>query len=52
MTTNTTILATSATQRWHDFWRGEIGGWILDRGLHIVMLFIAAVLAVRFVTWV
>jgi moderate conductance mechanosensitive channel len=39
-------------QRWHDFWRGEIGGWILDRGLHIVMLFIAAVLAVRFVTWV
>jgi small conductance mechanosensitive channel len=52
MTTNTTFLATSATQRWHDFWRGEIGGWILDRGLHIVMLFIAAVLAVRFVTWV
>ncbi|MDT5119612.1 MAG: moderate conductance mechanosensitive channel [Mycobacterium sp.] len=52
MTTNTTILATSATQRWHDFWRGEIGGWILDRGLHIIMLFIAAVLAVRFVTWV
>jgi small-conductance mechanosensitive channel len=52
MTTNTTILATSATQRWHDFWRGEIGGWILDRGLHIIMLFIASVLAVRFVTWV
>ena len=52
MTTNTTILATSATQRWHNFWRGEIGGWILDRGLHIIMLFIAAVLAVRFVTWV
>ncbi len=40
------------TQRWHDFWRGEIGEWIITRGLRIVMLLIAAVLAVRFVTWV
>jgi small-conductance mechanosensitive channel len=40
------------TQRWHDFWRGEIGEWIIIRGLHIVMLLIAALLAVRFVTWV
>jgi small conductance mechanosensitive channel len=52
MTTNTTFLAISTTQRWHDFWRGAIGGWILDQGLHIVMLFIGAILAVRFVTWV
>ncbi len=40
------------TQRWHDFWRGEIGEWIVSRGLRIVMLLIAAVLAVRFVSWV
>jgi moderate conductance mechanosensitive channel len=40
------------TQRWHDFWRGNMGEWILGKGLHIVMLLIAAVLAVRFVTWV
>jgi small-conductance mechanosensitive channel len=40
------------TQRWHDFWRGNIGEWIITRGLRIVMLLIAAVLAVRFVTWV
>jgi moderate conductance mechanosensitive channel len=40
------------TQRWHDFWRGEIGEWLITRGLHVVMLLIAAVLAVRFVTWV
>jgi small-conductance mechanosensitive channel len=40
------------TQRWHDFWRGEIGEWIITRGLRIVMLLIAAVLAARFVTWV
>ena len=52
MTTNKTILAMAMTQRWHDFWRGEIGEWIVSRGLRIVMLLIAAVLAVRFVTWV
>lgn len=40
------------TQRWRDFWRGEVGEWVITRGLRIVMLFIAAVLAVRFVTWV
>ncbi len=40
------------TQRWHDFWRGDIGEWIITRGLRIVMLLIAAVLAVRFVNWV
>jgi moderate conductance mechanosensitive channel len=40
------------TQRWHDFWRGEIGEWVITRGLHIVMLLIGAVLAVRLVTWV
>ncbi|MGO9158532.1 mechanosensitive ion channel family protein [Mycobacterium sp.] len=52
MTTNTTLLAISMAQRWHDFWRGEIGEWVITRGLRIVMLLIAAVLAVRFVTWV
>jgi small-conductance mechanosensitive channel len=52
MTTNTTLFAASVTQRWHDFWRGDIGEWIITRGLRIVMLLIAAVLAVRFVTWV
>jgi moderate conductance mechanosensitive channel len=40
------------TQPWHNFWHGRIGGWVLDQGLRIVMLLIAAVLAVRFVTWV
>jgi moderate conductance mechanosensitive channel len=52
MTTDTTLLATATTQRWHEFWRGDIGEWILTRGLRVVMLLIAAVLAVRFVTWV
>jgi small-conductance mechanosensitive channel len=52
MTTNKTLLAISTARRWHDFWRGEIGEWIITRGLRIVMLLIAAVLAVRLVTWV
>lgn len=39
-------------QRWHDFWRGDVGDWIITRGLRIAMLLIAAVLAARFVSWV
>ncbi|MBX9639661.1 MAG: mechanosensitive ion channel family protein, partial [Mycobacteriaceae bacterium] len=46
------IATASAAQRWHAFWRGEIGEWIITRGLRIVMLLIAAVLAARFVSWV
>jgi moderate conductance mechanosensitive channel len=60
MTTNSTVLAMSMTQRWlhfmtqrwHDFWRGHIGEWIINKGLMIVMLLIGAVLAARFVSWV
>jgi moderate conductance mechanosensitive channel len=52
MTTKTTYLATSTAQRWHDFWHGEIGQWIISRGLRVIMLVIVAILAVRFVTWV
>jgi small conductance mechanosensitive channel len=40
------------TERWHGFWQGQIGEWIITRGLRVVMVLIAAVLAVRFVTWV
>lgn len=52
MTTNATLLAASAPQRWHDFWHGELGQWFITRGLRMMMVVIAAVLAVRFVTWV
>ncbi|AHC24825.1 MULTISPECIES: mechanosensitive ion channel family protein [Mycobacteriaceae] len=50
-TTNGTVLAMSVADRWHDFWRGEIGEWIITRGLRIVMLVIAAILIARFVNW-
>jgi small conductance mechanosensitive channel len=52
MTNNTSFLAESMTHRWHDFWRGEFGEWIITRGLRLVMVLIAAMLAVRFVTWI
>ncbi len=51
MTTNSRVLALSVADRWHDFWRGDIGEWIITRGLRIVMLVIAAILLARFVNW-
>lgn len=51
MTTNNSYLAFSAAERWHGFWRGSIGEWILTRGLKIVLLIIFAVLAARFINW-
>ncbi|MEZ0366758.1 mechanosensitive ion channel family protein [Mycobacterium sp. pUA109] len=51
MTTDTSVLAISLAQRWHDFWRGDIGEWIIAKGLRIVLLLIGAVLVARFITW-
>jgi small conductance mechanosensitive channel len=52
MTTNKLAAATAAPLRWEHFWRGELGQWVVTRGLRLAMVLIAAVLAVRFVTWV
>jgi moderate conductance mechanosensitive channel len=49
--TNKTYVAIEFAQRWHDFWRGGIGEWIITRGLRIVMLIIVAVLAARLINW-
>jgi moderate conductance mechanosensitive channel len=49
--TNETVLAASTAHRWHQFWHGEIGEWIVANGLRIVLLVIGAVLAARFVNW-
>jgi small-conductance mechanosensitive channel len=49
--TNKTYVAIEFAQRWHDFWRGGIGEWIITRGLRIVMLVIVAMLAARFISW-
>lgn len=51
MTTSTRPLAFVPAEAWHHFWRGEIGEWIITRGLRIVLLLIGAVLAARLITW-
>jgi moderate conductance mechanosensitive channel len=49
--TNSTYQAISTADRWHDFWRGDIGEWIITRGLRIVLLLIGSLLAARFINW-
>jgi small-conductance mechanosensitive channel len=50
MTTNT-YLALPLASQWHDFWRGQIGEWIITRGLRITMWVIASLLVARFINW-
>lgn len=47
----TDILAFPMAQKWHDFWHGQIGEWILTRGLRITLLLIGSLLAARFINW-
>ena len=47
----TDVLAFPFAQRWHDFWRGEFGEWILGSGLRIALLLIGGLLAARFISW-
>jgi moderate conductance mechanosensitive channel len=49
--TGTEFAANPFAGRWHDFWHGEIGEWILTRGLRIALLVIGALLAARFINW-
>ena len=51
MTTTDTLMASAIGDRWHDFWHGEIGVWILTTGLRIALLLIGGLLAARFINW-
>ena len=51
MTITNSLLALSVADRWQGFWRGNIGEWIITKGLRIVMLIIVAILMARFVNW-
>jgi small conductance mechanosensitive channel len=51
MTITNGLLALSVADRWQGFWRGNIGEWIITKGLRIVMLIIVAILMARFVNW-
>ncbi|WP_059015755.1 mechanosensitive ion channel family protein [Mycobacterium sp. M26] len=36
----------------HDFWAGNLGRWLQTKGLHILLVIAAAVLATRLINWV
>jgi small-conductance mechanosensitive channel len=37
--------------RWQGFWNGDIGEWILTRGVRIALLLVGGLLAARFINW-
>ncbi|MEO3756809.1 mechanosensitive ion channel family protein [Mycobacterium sp. B14F4] len=49
--TNSTVLALNFADGWQNFWRGNIGVWILERGVPIALLLIGGLLAARFINW-
>jgi small-conductance mechanosensitive channel len=49
--TNSTVLALSFADRWHGFWAGTIGEWVLLRGVPIALYLIGGLLAARFINW-
>ena len=46
-----TLAASTWDARWHDLWHGEIGQWIITKGLSIILLVAFAVVATRFINW-
>lgn len=44
-------MAFPLADRWHDFWHGQVGEWILTRGLRIALLLIGGLLGARFINW-
>src|SRR5690349_2429825 len=49
--TNSTVLAVDFADRWHSFWGGTFGVWILERGVPIALLLIGGLLGARFINW-
>jgi small conductance mechanosensitive channel len=45
----TTYLAAS---NWQDFWTGSLGEWLRTKGMHIVLVIVAALLGTRLIRWV
>ncbi|MDG5481705.1 mechanosensitive ion channel family protein [Mycolicibacterium gadium] len=49
--TNSNLIAFALGDRWTGFWQGNIGVWILERGVPIALLLIGGLLAARFINW-
>jgi small conductance mechanosensitive channel len=41
-----------AAGKWQDFWAGNMGEWLRTKGLHIVLVIAAAILATRLIRWI
>jgi small-conductance mechanosensitive channel len=41
----------ASDNEWHDFWQGEVGHWLLTKGLHILLLIVFAAVATRLIRW-
>lgn len=50
MTINT-YLALPLVDQWRGFWNGQLGEWILTKGLNILLLLIGSLLIARFINW-
>ena len=50
--TTSNYQAISFAEGWHSFWHGEIGIWLLTKGLQIALLLVGALLAARFISWI
>jgi small-conductance mechanosensitive channel len=50
--TSTVLAATAPGTTWDDFWHGNIGQWLLSRGLHILLVVVFALIATRVIRWV
>ncbi|MBV9513594.1 MAG: mechanosensitive ion channel family protein [Mycobacteriaceae bacterium] len=49
--TNNSYAVLALADQWHGFWRGQIGEWIITRGLRIAMWLIASLLLARLINW-
>jgi small-conductance mechanosensitive channel len=49
--TNSTVHAIAIADSWQNFWQGNIGLWILERGVPIALYLIGGLLAARFISW-
>ena len=47
--TSSAPLAIGFAEGWRDFWHGDIGIWVMTRGLQMALLVIGALLAARFI---
>lgn len=48
---NSTVLALDLSGSWKSFWEGDVGVWILERGVPIALFVIGGLLAARFINW-